>query len=258
MKNFVISLTSASDRRQHIANEFDKQDISFEFFDAITPPLPKLQALAQKFNVKIDNCDLTEPELACFFSHVCLWQKAVDEQLDYIAIFEDDIYLSSDAHYFLKSSDWIPENFDFIKIEKVYDKIITNNPKIKTIHQHYFIKLQSEHMGTGGYIMSIKMAKYALQYIQNLKADHVDQILFKDIMQTNTISIYQLNPVLCIQDCILYPDSQKFSSYLRWRDTLEKQPKIELSLTQKVIRELFRPFKQLYYLMNTIQIEFKG
>ena len=36
MQNYVISLTTSTDRRQHITQEFKKQDILFEFFDAIT------------------------------------------------------------------------------------------------------------------------------------------------------------------------------------------------------------------------------
>lgn len=37
LKNFVISLSSALERRHHIAQVFNEQGIDFEFFDAITP-----------------------------------------------------------------------------------------------------------------------------------------------------------------------------------------------------------------------------
>lgn len=32
MKNFVISLKSAKERREHINNEFDEHNVNFEFF----------------------------------------------------------------------------------------------------------------------------------------------------------------------------------------------------------------------------------
>ena len=35
--NYVISLSSASQRREHIIKEFGKHHIPFEFYDAITP-----------------------------------------------------------------------------------------------------------------------------------------------------------------------------------------------------------------------------
>ena len=38
MQNYIISLITATGRRQHIIQEFTKQSISFEFFDAITVP----------------------------------------------------------------------------------------------------------------------------------------------------------------------------------------------------------------------------
>lgn len=253
MKNFVISLTSATDRRQHIINEFGKQNIPFEFFDAITPPLSRLKDLAQEFNVDINNCTLTEPELACFFSHVCLWQKALDEKLDYIAIFEDDIYLSHDAHLFLISADWIPTDSNFIKIEKVSNKIVATSPKIKTINQHYLFRLQSFHVGTGGYILSSKIIKNILKYIQNTKVDHIDQILFKHLIGEKIIPIYQLNPVVCIQDCILYPDNQKFKTHLDWRNNQEKT---RLSTLQKLIREIKRPYQQLKDKLQQVELEF--
>ena len=37
MRNFVISLSSATLRRAHISSEFAKEKVDFEFFDAITP-----------------------------------------------------------------------------------------------------------------------------------------------------------------------------------------------------------------------------
>ena len=37
MKKFVISLSIAQERRKHIVAEFTKQEVDFEFIDAITP-----------------------------------------------------------------------------------------------------------------------------------------------------------------------------------------------------------------------------
>jgi glycosyl transferase family 25 len=46
MKNIVISLKTATARREHIVQEFGKQNIGFEFFDALTPDLAR--PLAEK------------------------------------------------------------------------------------------------------------------------------------------------------------------------------------------------------------------
>jgi glycosyl transferase, family 25 len=91
MKNFVISLKTATARREHIQKEFGKQNIDFEFFDALTPDLAK--PLAEKMALQVHEDFLTSGELACFMSHVSIWQKMVDEQIPHLAIFEDDVYL---------------------------------------------------------------------------------------------------------------------------------------------------------------------
>ena len=51
LKNFVTSLSSALERRHHIAQIFNEQGIDFEFFDAITPE--KAYDLKEKYFLTI-------------------------------------------------------------------------------------------------------------------------------------------------------------------------------------------------------------
>ncbi|NUG82314.1 glycosyltransferase family 25 protein, partial [Acinetobacter bereziniae] len=90
MKTFVISLSTAQERRKHILAEFTKQEVDFEFFDAITPA--NINLVASQLGLIEFTTGLHENEVACLLSHMILWKKAIDEQLDYIAIFEDDIH----------------------------------------------------------------------------------------------------------------------------------------------------------------------
>lgn len=253
MKNFVISLTTASDRREHIQNEFGKQNIPFEFFDAITPT--QLIETAQFLKIDLNkNKILSNNELACLLSHICLWKKAIDENIDYIAIFEDDIYLSKNAHLFLNNNDWIKNDWGFIKIEKTIEKALLKNP-ISLQENHKIALLNSVHVGAGGYILSKETAKKLYEHFLTLnELDHSDQYLFKIVLENNITPIYQINPVLCIQDCILYPDNQKFSSYLQWRDNNTKE---KLTPSQKLMRELKRPFQQFKDKLQQTPLEFK-
>lgn len=245
MNNYVISLTSATDRREHITQEFHRQGIDFDFFDAITPN--DLEKIGQFLGIDLNNNKiLSNNELSCFCSHICLWKKAIDDNLDYITIFEDDIHLGENAHLFLNNYNWIPSNIDFVKLEKLYDKL-PKSKKIPITQQHYLFQLKAEHTGGAGYILSNKMAKIALSYAQNGEIDHIDQILFNYFIENNIAPIYQLNPALCMQDYRLYPNNQKFVSSLQWRDNITPQEKPKLTPIQKIIREITRPFKQLYY-----------
>lgn len=253
MNNFVISLVNATNRREHITNEFGKQNIPFEFFDAVTP-----KALKETANfLQIDlnkNTNLSENELSCLCSHICLWKKAIDENMDYINIFEDDIYLSKNAHLFLNHNDWIQSDWGFIKLEKTIEKALLKNP-ISLQDNHKIYLLKSVHIGAGGYILSKEIAKKLYDHFLTLgEIDHSDQYLFKIVLEENITPIYQINPVLCVQDCILYPNNQKFSSYLEWRDN---QIKDKLTPTQKFMRELKRPFQQLKDQLQQTPLEFK-
>ncbi|MCH7314658.1 glycosyltransferase family 25 protein [Acinetobacter sp. ANC 3882] len=240
MKNFVISLVSAVDRRKHIEEQFDGKGISFDFFDAIEPPQIDLQA--EKIGFTLRQSDLSRNELACLLSHVSLWHKAVDEKIPAIAIFEDDIHLSDDAELFLKGSDWL--NFDIVKIEKSYTSVIMDLDKTQIFDHKDFIlrRLKKAHLGAAGYILSYKGAIELLDYMKEQSVlDHVDQIVFRKYIADGKLGIYQLNPTLCIQDYILNPHDQKFKTSLQWRN----KDKIKLKGFKKLLRELNRLLTQL-------------
>lgn len=240
MNNYVISLKSAEDRRIHILNQFNSKKIPFYFFEAIEPALNKI--ILEKFNLDTKINKLTENETACFLSHFSLWNKVIEENLNYIAIFEDDIYLSEGADYFL-SKEW-PVKKDIIKIEKICnDVFLKRNKNINISGSKYTLGiLLKGHLGAGGYVLSYKAAKELIAYVESLdELDHIDQILFNHYLKSNQLSVYQLNPVICIQDCILNKNNQKFVSSLQWRD----KEKIRYSLSEKLIREIKRLFKQL-------------
>ncbi|HDZ6745664.1 TPA: glycosyltransferase family 25 protein, partial [Mannheimia haemolytica] len=111
MNNYVISLTTAQDRRKHIEAEFGKQNIPFQFFDAITPNSMEVKAL--ELGIDISNSALTKEEISCALSHISLWHLAKEQNLDYICIFEDDIYLGKNANLLL-SNTYINDNDDIV------------------------------------------------------------------------------------------------------------------------------------------------
>lgn len=202
MKNFVISLKSADARRAHIAQEFGKQGIVFEFFDAVTPA--HIYELSEKFSIDLSkNQRLSDGEKACFMSHLYVWQKCLDEDLDYIAVFEDDIRLGKNADLFL-CNNWLKaiNFFDIIKLETFFEKV-----HIKYNSTHYNRKLEhlySPHMGAGAYIITRSAIKKVINQIQKTPAHNlmaIDHILFE--IGINHLIIYQLNPAICQQQMLI-------------------------------------------------------
>ncbi len=259
MKSFVISLSSASDRRTHISNEFAKQDIKFDFFDAVTPVT--IDGTAQFLGLNIAEADLHPKEIACLLSHVALWQKAVDEKIDYIAIFEDDIYLGEQAKTFLMDASWIPADCQLIKLEMFYRKIVVelNQPVIKLADHRWLFSLIAAHMGCGGYILSYEMAQKLLKFTAQYKnLISVDHIVFKDYPVATGDKVYQIFPALCIQDNILTKGRTKFPSHLEDVRNLrngEDKTKKKLSFLNKLKRESNRLFGQLaQFVLDNMQL----
>ena len=249
MNNFVISLSNAAQRRAHICSEFAKEEVDFEFFDAITPAT--LQTAALTLGLDASRTDLHQNEVACFLSHVMLWKRAVDEKIDYIAIFEDDIYLGQQAFAFLMDSAWIPPTCNIIKLETLHKKILL--PKNQSIFPLPFNRklmfLGEAHMGAGGYVLSLDAAKKLSEFVLQLpKLIPIDHILFREYPESADDKVYQLSPAICIQDVILTKGKTNFPSSLesvRNERKGEDKTKKKLNLLGKLKREMSRLVLQL-------------
>lgn len=263
MQNFVISLQSAEDRRAHVKSEFDSQNIDFQFFDAITPHLndEKIQTLGLSFQ----HTELTPGEISCLLSHLSLWKKAIDEQMDYISIFEDDIYLGKNAEQILCDYLWIPLNVHIVKLEVFA-------PKIKMAYQKYvevpgkraLYQLTGMHLGCAGYILSQAACRELLNYVCGLQEMiAVDHVVFDLFEQSTSYKPYQLSPGICIQSDILKPQKKEiFNSSLEKERRQRFNVKVDYikqkqGLKQKIIRECLRVVHQLISFYQHRRIKFK-
>ncbi|HHV6919726.1 TPA: glycosyltransferase family 25 protein, partial [Haemophilus influenzae] len=215
--NYVISLTSAYQRREHIQKEFSQQNIPFEFFDALKPS-KELTSLMEKFIPNLLHAKLTEGEKACFMSHYMLWQKCLSEDLPYIYIFEDDVLLGENANKFLAEDEWLEERFKqtdkfilrfetFLNFSKCKDK------KIKPYSGRKILKLVSENCGSAGYVISREAVKQLNAHICSLTSNH---LLAIDLLMFNIFNqfTYQVSPGVCVQEGSLYPKDTKLHSQL--------------------------------------------
>jgi glycosyl transferase family 25 len=258
MNNYVISLSSADVRRKHIHQEFSGQDITFKFFDAVEPP--KNIEVAQFLSVRINNTELTAGEISCLLSHLSLWKKAIDENLDYIAIFEDDIYLGDRANEFLTDRNWVKNCENIIKLEAFAKKAEFSFK----VHSRYkkdrkLYRLNGIHLGCAGYILSNNACKSLLKAAQNYeKMIAVDHILFEEYINNGEYAVYQLNPALCIQSDILKSECMVFESGLekerRKRFNIKHVDiKKKLTFKGKMAREFFRVVSQFFQIVRFLK-----
>lgn len=256
MMNFVISLETEIKRREHIKNEFAKHNVQFNFFDALTPNLA--QPFAQQLNLAVSSEDLTHGELACFMSHVSLWKKMLEENLSYIAIFEDDIYLGEDAALYLNDYSWINPEWDIIKIEAFAEKVFLDKSRKKLpVGERVISKLLGANLGTAGYILSNKGAEKYLNYIKNHKLIPLDQMIFNQYIGSENAGVYQMNPALCIQEMRLYPEKQTNLTSKLFFERKQRMKKNKKKGWGKLKLEAFRVFEQIKIFLFAQKIEFR-
>lgn len=254
MQNHVISLRNANARREHIVKEFSKQNITFNFFNALTPDLAL--SLAIREDLSINESLITQGEIACLMSHYSLWKKMVEEDISYMAIFEDDIFLGEQAEEFLSTSAWINQHINIIKLEYFNPKVFVGKKKYSSLNRN-LVELNGKNLGTAGYILSLSGAKKYLSYVQNMNfLIPLDHIMFDQYILENHEPVFQLMPALCIQEMILLKDKGNLSSALI-NERNERMYKQKEKGINKFLREYSRILNQTKELFFAKKNSFK-
>ncbi|EGT78267.1 lacto-N-neotetraose biosynthesis glycosyl transferase LgtE [Haemophilus haemolyticus M21127] len=244
-KNVVISISTADKRRNHIIEQFGQKQIPFEFFDAFTPSEQlDIHLLTYLPNIQITS-KLTAGEKGCLMSHFMLWKKCVEDNLDYISIFEDDILLGENAEQFLANDEWLKVRFNFQEIFVL--RLETFLMPVQLEHQQQILPFQernmdilkSKHFGTAGYIISNGAARYLINLFENLAVDKVkaiDEIMFNEQVNVGIYQIYQLNPAICVQELQLNQEESLLVSDLEQERKNRPKIKKNKTLKQRLVR----------------------
>lgn len=255
MYNFVISIQSATERRQHIENEFGKHSVPFQFFDAVTPAT-NLDSSIDNFLPNLKMANLTAGEKACFMSHFVLWKKCVDENLPYIAVFEDDVILGKNANDFLNHSEWLYARFAknlawIIRLETFLHSVHTQPSRIAPFQYREFEQLNSLHLGTAGYLISQQACQILIEKIQTLPDSELtplDNLIYEVLLHQIEMTVYQLNPSLCVQEEVLHKENSQLGSGLqpeRHLRQLNEQKQTQSNKKNKILHTLLKP-KRMY------------
>jgi len=248
MKCLVINLDRSPDRLAHITTEFARIGVAFERVKAIDArDRPELDHMPQ--NVPYTKrLRLTGGEIACLLSHRACWMIIARDDAPYAAIFEDDAVFSARAGALLGNADWIPADADIIKLETFFQKTMVGRKRIPVGPGFSISKLCSDHMGTGGYIISKQTASDLIEASRKISVA-VDDLVFNPafpIMPSKTI--YQLIPALCAQGQLLghktleLPSLLKEKRDMQWAvaATSEKRRKTAAGRVRAEARRLIR------------------
>jgi len=98
MKVFVVSLKRAAERREYITAHLDALQMDYEIIDAVDYQQMSPDDFATLTDGKAvsENIYLTKGVLACALSHVKIYTKIVEDDLDKVLVIEDDAILPKD------------------------------------------------------------------------------------------------------------------------------------------------------------------
>jgi len=116
-KLIVISLERSHERRASIDSQMKNLDLEFEYFDAVDANQltdEDLKCYSEQEALLDFGSALTKGEIACALSHYRVHKRIIDENLDRVIIFEDDIAIGEDFVGVLRSRDKFPKNSELI------------------------------------------------------------------------------------------------------------------------------------------------
>ncbi|MDE9545148.1 glycosyltransferase family 25 protein [Xenorhabdus bovienii] len=230
MKIFIVNLKKHTQRKEKMQNQANKLGLHIEFIEAVYGPEindEKLKRIAYDY----PNCKLTKGEIGCSLSHLKIYKKIIDDNIEYALILEDDAVLSENITEYIKNI----KNSDNIRKPNVYllSEVISY---IKNYNLHSNIYKSYHACGAHGYIINKKAAKKLLSKLQPIKYEADMWWIFRF---RNYINVYCIIPHL-----IDTSDFDKKDSILEEERAkiIEEREKYRIALNKK---EPFYPFYRI-------------
>jgi len=198
MKIFVINLEKDIKRRESILAQMERLSISFEFFKGYYAKEMSKEEISKHYDKKKtyrNLClELVPAQIGCALSHVMLYKRIIDQNIDVACVFEDDVILP----------DGIMDSLNFIiaKMSKTIPQIFLLSP----VETNGIVEYQSEHFSiekykngffTSAYVLNKAAAKSLLKNLYPISnvAD-----CWPYIQRHNFVDLYGTNPGLVEQD----------------------------------------------------------
>lgn len=228
MKCLVINLDRSTDRLAHMTEQFARIGVAFERVPGIETP-DGSRVILQR---------LTRAEICCFLSHRRCWQIIADGTDRYGAVFEDDIFFSSDAGPLLADDGWVPRDADLVKLETYFVPVRLGRKRTPIGNGYSVVRLVGQHVGAAGYVISKAAARTLLKRTKRINGAVDDALFSPTLMTCARNTIYQLMPAPCAQAKFLGGDSPETLIQI---DVPERQ----WQLLEKVRTEASRAYAHL-------------
>jgi glycosyl transferase family 25 len=99
LRVFVISLERATERREYMADLVSRLGLTAEFVSAVDgkqlSPEQRARYSSRRAR-RIYGCEMTDSEIGCYMSHLAIYNRMIEEDIETVLVLEDDISCVAD------------------------------------------------------------------------------------------------------------------------------------------------------------------
>jgi glycosyl transferase family 25 len=203
MKTYLINLDRSADRLKFFTRQAEELQIEFERIPAVDGRCLSQSERESVLSPRFEFQPINAGEIGLFMSHKRAWQNLLDSGEPHATVFEDDVVMSSSMKTVMRSIDREIQEFDVIKLETTFRKVVCRRDGQSLTSGNNLLRLLSWHGGTAGYVISASCARRLLLLKQKL-SDPIDQVMFNPMSQISAqLQLLQLSPAVCVQKDIL-------------------------------------------------------
>lgn len=194
---FIINLDIDKKKKNQILSFCKKLNLNCKIINAINGYSLDENEIKEKYSEEKAIADFGKPltlgELGCSLSHLSIYKKMIDEEIEVAIILEDDIDLTKDFKKVISSIDNLPQNWELVLLgyhshlgtEK--ESLFSYRYRKKLIENYESVRLVDNFFGAYGYLINIKGAKKLFNQEITKPIDH-----FVD--REKYINIYAIRP----------------------------------------------------------------
>jgi glycosyl transferase, family 25 len=166
---FIVNLNKDVEKKEHMQHLCKKNSLDCHFIDAVYGRDLSDDYIEQIYDkdkgVKEIGRELTKGELGCALSHLSIYHKMLDNNIQRAIVLEDDIYLVEDCTKVINSLDRLPNNWELILLgyySNVQTELATPSSfryRTSISDKYECVRLVRLAFGTHGYLINLNGAK---------------------------------------------------------------------------------------------------
>jgi glycosyl transferase, family 25 len=261
---YVINLKHDLARRNHTTTQLNDLGIHFSIIDAVDGNQYSNEEIYNNNDFEVWKCGalsryLLKGEIGCALSHLRIYKKIIDEDIEMACILEDDNEFAGEFKFFLEKENLITANWDLLylghnsKIPLCETKETQSINKKKMDLKEFFIGTPLEiPLGSYAYLIRKETARILLNKAYPLKMP-IDVLMGSS--STIGVKIFLISPP-CVKNCspfgsVIFPEKFKFkytSATIEFIESIWKKLKIWfpfLISLRKLIKTIF-----YFFLLN--------